>query len=121
MIEELTFQRAGRLAWTRRPEPQLQAPTDAIVRPFLAARRDGDTVPIHHPGSRLMQAGLKAGLLDPAIGHICGPVPFRGPFAIGHECVAEVVAVGSAAADSLSIGQVVVVPWAVSLRPMRRM
>jgi len=40
-------------------------------------------------------------------------VPFAGPFAIGHECVAEVVAVGDAV-SGLAVGDRVVVPWSVS-------
>lgn len=56
-----------------------------------------------------MQAGLRAGLIDPAVGHICGPVPFHGPFAIGHEAIGEVVAVGSHV-QSLEVGDKVVVP-----------
>ncbi|MER6005717.1 alcohol dehydrogenase catalytic domain-containing protein [Nonomuraea angiospora] len=44
---------------------------------------------------------------------ICGKVPFQGPFPIGHECVAEVVAVGSGV-RRIRVGQTVVVPWAVS-------
>src|ERR1044072_4079814 len=51
--------------------------------------------------------------IDPVVRCICGRVPFRGPFAIGHECVAQVVALGDDVAG-LSVGQVVVVPWAVS-------
>src|SRR6185312_10558549 len=47
------------------------------------------------------------------VASICGPVPFRGPFAIGHECVGQVVSKGDDVTN-LSIGQVVVVPWAVS-------
>ncbi|WP_319019077.1 alcohol dehydrogenase catalytic domain-containing protein [Microbispora sitophila] len=44
---------------------------------------------------------------------MCGKVPFRGPFPIGHECVAEVVAVGSGV-RRIRVGQDVIVPWAVS-------
>jgi threonine dehydrogenase-like Zn-dependent dehydrogenase len=40
-------------------------------------------------------------------------VPFQGPFAIGHECVAEIVALGTGV-ERLHVGQRVVVPWAVS-------
>ena len=40
-------------------------------------------------------------------------MPFRGPFGIGHECVGQVIAKGDEVTN-LSIGQVVVVPWAVS-------
>jgi alcohol dehydrogenase len=64
-------------------------------------------------GSRAMQAGLKAGLIDPAVGHICGRVPFHGPFAIGHEAITEVVAVGPGV-ERLKVGARAVVPWSVS-------
>jgi alcohol dehydrogenase len=60
-----------------------------------------------------MQLGLRIGAIDPVVASICGPVPFRGPFAIGHECVGQVVRKGDGVTN-LSIGQVVVVPWAVS-------
>jgi alcohol dehydrogenase len=112
-MRELQFRRAGRLAWADRPEPDLVDATDAIVRPFLAGRCDGDTLPLHRPVSRAMQLGIALGAIDPVVGCICGRVPFRGPFAIGHECVAQVVALGSDV-QGLQVGQRVVVPWAVS-------
>jgi alcohol dehydrogenase len=56
-VRELAFIRSGNLAWRDRDAPILRDPGDAIVRPFIAARCDGDTVPIHRPVSRLMQAG----------------------------------------------------------------
>lgn len=112
-MRELTFVRTGRLQWFERPAPTLQANTDALVRPFVASRCDGDTLPLHRPVSRPMQAGLKLGLIDPVIGHIVGPQPFKGPFGIGHECVAQVIATGSDITN-LAVGDVVVVPWALS-------
>ncbi|QUH03508.1 alcohol dehydrogenase catalytic domain-containing protein [Saccharopolyspora erythraea] len=112
-IRELRFERAGKLSWHERAAPALQDPGDALVRPFVVGRCDGDTVPIHRPVSRAMQAGMALGLVDPVVGAICGSVPFRGPFAIGHECVAEITALGSEVAH-LRVGQRVVVPWAVS-------
>ncbi|MFG1774574.1 zinc-binding dehydrogenase [Nocardia salmonicida] len=112
-MRELQFIRTGHLEWRERPTPVLQDSRDAIVRPFVAGRCDGDTMPIHRHVSRAMQLGLRAGLIDPAVGSICGPVPFRGPFAIGHECVAEVIEVGTDI-TTLRRGDVVVVPWAVS-------
>ncbi|MEU4415990.1 zinc-dependent alcohol dehydrogenase [Nocardia salmonicida] len=112
-MRELQFIRTGHLKWRERPTPVLQDSRDAIVRPFVAGRCDGDTMPIHRHVSRAMQLGLRAGLIDPAVGSICGPVPFRGPFAIGHECVAEVIEVGTDI-TTLRRGDVVVVPWAVS-------
>jgi alcohol dehydrogenase len=110
---ELNFVRAGRLEWRDRPDPELVEPTDALVRPFVASRCDGDALPIHRPVSRAMQVGLKLGLIDPVVGSIVGPVPFRGPFGIGHECIAQVTEVGDAVTD-VEVGDVVVVPWAVS-------
>ncbi|SMD25466.1 zinc-dependent alcohol dehydrogenase [Kibdelosporangium aridum] len=112
-MRELRFLRSGRLAWYECAAPELIELGDALVRPFLAGRCDGDTVPIHRPVSRALQAGMALGLVDPVVGTICGTVPFRGPFAIGHESVAEVIALGPDV-TSLRIGQRVVVPWAVS-------
>ncbi|MBP3082689.1 alcohol dehydrogenase catalytic domain-containing protein [Mycolicibacterium fortuitum] len=112
-MRELTFVRTGHLRWIDRPAPTLQASTDALVRPFVASRCDGDTLPLHRPVSRPMQAGLKLGLLAPVIGHIAGPCPFKGPFGIGHECVAQVTATGSDITN-LAVGDIVVVPWALS-------
>jgi threonine dehydrogenase-like Zn-dependent dehydrogenase len=112
-MRELQLRRAGALAWADRPEPELVERTDAIVRPFLAGRCDGDTVPLHRPVSRAMQLGVAVRAIDPVVKCICGRVPFRGPFAIGHECVAQIVALGDDVAG-LGVGQTVVVPWAVS-------
>jgi threonine dehydrogenase-like Zn-dependent dehydrogenase len=121
-VRELVLIRSGRLAWRDRDAPILEGPGDAIVRPFIAARCDGDTVPIHRSVSRLLQAGIAVRAIDPMVGCICGRVPFKGPFAIGHECVAQVLAVGSGVRH-VRVGQTVVVPWAVSCgtcEPCRR-
>jgi alcohol dehydrogenase len=112
-MRELRFERSGRLAWHERDRPALVEPGDAIVRPFVAGRCDGDTLPIHRPVSRALQAGIALRLVDPVVGSICGRVPFRGPFAIGHECAAEITAVGTGVTQ-LRAGQRVIVPWAVS-------
>jgi threonine dehydrogenase-like Zn-dependent dehydrogenase len=111
-MRELTFIRTGRLEWREREPPTLRGPGDAIVRPFVAGRCDGDALPIHRHVSRAIQIGMHTGLIDPIVATICGRVPFQGPFGIGHECVAQVIAVGDDV--SLRPGQVVVVPWAVS-------
>jgi threonine dehydrogenase-like Zn-dependent dehydrogenase len=113
MSRELHYQRAGRLAWAERPDPELVESTDALVRPFVAGRCDGDTLPLHRRVSRALQLGIAIRAIDPVVACICGRVPFRGPFAIGHEGVAQVVAVG-ADVSGLAVGQAVVVPWAVS-------
>jgi alcohol dehydrogenase len=112
-MRELNLIRSGRLEWRDRPDPVLVDGTDALVRPFVASRCDGDVLPIHRPVSRAMQAGLKVGLIDPVVSSIVGAVPFQGPFGIGHECVAQVTAIGHEVVD-IKVGDVVVVPWAVS-------
>jgi threonine dehydrogenase-like Zn-dependent dehydrogenase len=110
---ELQFIRSGQLEWRDKPTPVLQEPRDALVRPFVASRCDGDTLPIHRPVSRALQVGLHVGLIDPVVASICGPIPFQGPFGIGHECVGQVTALGDDV-TGLTVGDVVVVPWAVS-------
>ncbi|WP_214110108.1 zinc-dependent alcohol dehydrogenase [Acrocarpospora catenulata] len=112
-MRELTFVRTGRLEWRDRPDPVLVDPTDVLVRPFVAARCDGDTLPLHRPVSRPMWLGLKVGAIDPVVASIVGSVPFQGPFGIGHECVAQVTALGGDV-TSFTVGDIVVVPWAIS-------
>jgi alcohol dehydrogenase len=112
-VRELLFRRSGVLEWGERPAPALREGTDAIVRPFLAGRCDGDTLPIHRPVSRAMQVGIALGAVDPVVGSICGRIPFRGPFGIGHECVAEVLETGPDV-RGVRPGDRVIVPWAVS-------
>ncbi|WP_331456360.1 zinc-dependent alcohol dehydrogenase [Tsukamurella conjunctivitidis] len=60
-----------------------------------------------------MQLGLTLGGIDPIVRHIAGSPPFHGPFGIGHECVAQITAVGEEVSD-LEVGDIVVVPWAIS-------
>ena len=56
-----------------------------------------------------MQAGIKAGPIDPVVASITGPVPIRGLFGIGHECIAQVTAVGEGV-SGIPVGDIVVVP-----------
>jgi threonine dehydrogenase-like Zn-dependent dehydrogenase len=93
-LRELRLIRSGRLAWHEREPPLIVEPTDALVRPFVGGRCDGDRLPIHRPASRALQVGIATRVIDPIVGCICGRIPFKGPIAIGHECVAEVIAVG---------------------------
>ena len=85
-MRRLEFVRRGELRWAEAPEARVQDAGDAVVRPIASTTCD----------------------LDRAI--ITGATPFAGPFAIGHECVAEVVDVGDDA-GTLRRGQHVVVPW----------
>ncbi|MFO6448030.1 zinc-dependent alcohol dehydrogenase [Erythrobacter sp. NE805] len=83
------FLAPGQLEWRERAEPRISSPKDALVRPIAATTCDLDRLIIR------------------------GETPFRGPFAIGHECVAEVVAVGEAV-TGFRAGDRVVVNWHIS-------
>jgi len=68
-MRQLAFLEAGRVAWQEASEPRLSDPAGALVRPLAVARCDLDQ-PIAVMGF------------------------FPGPFVVGHETVAEVIAVG---------------------------
>jgi threonine dehydrogenase-like Zn-dependent dehydrogenase len=84
-MQQLTFVARGRVEFREVAEPALDSEEGAIVRPIASTTCD----------------------LDRAI--IAGRTPFEGPFAIGHECVAEVVEAGSH--SGVEPGVSVVVPW----------
>lgn len=88
-MRQLTCVAAGKLEWQEVPEPRIAADGEAIVRPLAVARCDID---------RLLGAGL---------------FPLRGPFAVGHECVGEITALGDGV-RGLAVGQRVVVSFQVS-------
>jgi len=88
-MRQLTCIEAGRVEWQEVPEPQLGGDGEALVRPIAVARCDID---------RFLTAGL---------------FPLRGPFALGHECVAEITALGDAV-RGLEVGQRVLVSFQVS-------
>lgn len=114
-MRELNLIKPGHVGWVERPDPVLADPGDALVRPFVASRCDGDALPLHLHGlkHRAMQAAMMSGAIDPAVADIIGKDPFAGPFGIGHEAIAQVTAVGETVTD-MRVGDIVVVPWAVS-------
>jgi alcohol dehydrogenase len=79
----------GRLAWRAVAVPAAPGPHGAVVRPIAVATCD----------------------LDRAL--VLGKTPFPRPLCLGHECVAEVVAVGDQVSRVLP-GQRVVVPFQIS-------
>jgi Alcohol dehydrogenase GroES-like domain len=85
-MRELTYIAPKKLEWRERPDPTLQSRFDAVVKPVAATTCD----------------------VDKAI--ILGRSPVSPPFAIGHECVAEVVDLGDGVTH-LEPGDLVVVPW----------
>ncbi|WP_167746288.1 alcohol dehydrogenase catalytic domain-containing protein [Streptomyces melanosporofaciens] len=88
-MRTLTFIAKGRLIWSDVPTPTIKHAHEAIVAPVAATTCD----------------------LDRAM--IAGHTPFEGPFALGHECVARVVELGSDV-TGLAVGDLVSVPWHVS-------
>src|SRR5262249_18836879 len=87
-MRQLTFIKPGTLEWHGAPAPALQSDRDAIVRPLAVARC----------------------VLDLYIAN--GFVTYPGPFAFGHETIAEVVDAGALA--GISPASKVVVPFQLS-------
>jgi alcohol dehydrogenase len=87
-MQQLTFLAAGEVEWRDVPEPSLEGDGQAIVRPVTVATCDLDTVLLH------------------------GGAPYKGPFALGHEGVAEVVDVGDRV-DGLVPGQLASVSFQI--------
>jgi threonine dehydrogenase-like Zn-dependent dehydrogenase len=97
-MRQLTYTAPNELEWRDAPEPELGSDGAALARPLAVATCDLDA---------LIIGGLS---------------PFPPPFALGHECVAEVVDVGDAV-TSLRPGQLVSVPFQISCgecEPCRR-
>jgi threonine dehydrogenase-like Zn-dependent dehydrogenase len=88
-MRQLTFEESGRYAWREVPEPILTAPEQALVRPLLVACCDLDVA-------------------------VCGGrLPLPPGYAVGHEGLAEVVAVGDDV-SGVQVGDRVVVPFQIS-------
>ncbi len=83
------FEDAGRYVWRDAPEPTISSPEQALVRPLAVACCDLDV-------------GVARGVLPIPPGH-----------AVGHEGIAEVVAVGDAVRD-VRVGDRVIVPFQIS-------
>ncbi len=88
-MQQLTYTGPDALEWREAPAPRLSSDAAALVRPLAVATCD----------------------LDALI--IAGSSPFPPPFAIGHECVAEVLDVGDSV-GSFERGQLVSVPFQIS-------
>lgn len=112
-MKQLTYVKKNTLQWWDVQEPELKSPQDVIVRPIAAARCDGDKVFLFHNITRPIQAGLALHFLDPVTKKLLGKSPYKGPIAVGHECVGEVASCG----DEVTLfkrGDKVIVPWSIS-------
>ncbi len=88
-MQQLTCVEAGKLEWREVSAPRIEGDGEALIRPIAVARCDIDR-------------SLTSGAL-----------PLRGPFALGHECVGELLALGDGV-RGLSLGQRAVVSFQVS-------
>jgi threonine dehydrogenase-like Zn-dependent dehydrogenase len=88
-MRQLVYLEPGRLAWQEADAPQIEGPREALVRPLTVAACD----------------------LDVAV--VRGRAPLPGPFAFGHEGIAEVVTTGEAV-TAVAPGDRVVVPAQIS-------
>jgi threonine dehydrogenase-like Zn-dependent dehydrogenase len=88
-VEQLVLVEPGRAQWTDVPEPTLTGDVDALVRPIAVATCDLDT-------------WINAGRF---------PLPL--PYALGHEFVAVVLAVGTEV-STVAPGDVVAVPFQIN-------
>ena len=88
-MEHLCYEEPGTYVWREAPDPQLTDPRQAIVRPLAVACCD----------------------LDVAVAQ--GRLPMPPGHAVGHEGVAEVVAVGDEV-HKIRVGDRVVVPFQIS-------
>src|SRR4051812_18604715 len=88
-MRQLNYIKTRTLEWHDVPDPKLPSDTAAIVRPYAASTCDFDGVVIQ------------------------GQVPLRGPVAVGHEGVGEVVEIGDAV-GKVKPGDQVIIPWKIS-------
>ncbi len=113
MIKELTLIKKNKLEWREKEAPKIQHPKEAIIRPFVASRCDGDSIFLFHNFSKAIRLGVNIHFLDKKVLDVFGKNPFAGPFCVGHECIGEVVETGDDV-HQFRKGQVVIVPWAIS-------
>ena len=112
-MKELYYISKNKLEWRETPDPILKSSKEAIVRPIVAGRCDGDMVFLAHNYTFPIKMGVALHYLDPVLTSVLGSNPFKGPFAVGHECVAEIVSIGDEV-KQFHAGQKVIIPWAVS-------
>jgi alcohol dehydrogenase len=88
-MRQLTFMDAGRLEWLDVPEPRLESPLQALVRPVMASVCDYDYFLVR------------------------GASTLPGPIALGHECIARVLSVGEEV-RAVRPGDLAIVPYHIS-------
>src|SRR5271167_1604210 len=88
-MQQLTLDTKRTIAWREVSDPTLESDRDALIRPLAVTRCDID------------------------FPYASGLLPAPRAFALGHECIGEIVALGDAV-KSLGLGQRVIVPFQIS-------
>ncbi len=112
-MRQLTVVGRNALEWREVPEPELRTQDAVLVRPFAVARCDIDLGLIRGSAARGFRWGKLLRQLDPDVPHLFGSAPYRVPFPLGHECVAEVIACGENV-RGFRRGDRVIVPFQIS-------
>lgn len=111
-MKQLFFVKKGKLEWRDAVFPQLTHAHEALVRPFAVAKCDLDDVYLFDHIVPKLRIGTFFGIVDPLFNQYFGKM-ISGPFAFGHECVAEVLEVGDQVTH-IAVGDVVSVPFQLS-------
>ena len=111
-MQQLYFIKKAKLEWREVARPEISNEQQAIVRPFAVAKCDLDDAYLFNNIALKLKIGNMLGLVDPYYKSTFGNL-LKGPFAFGHECVAEVVEIGEGVLN-FKIGDVVSVPFQIS-------
>lgn len=111
-MQQLYFIKKGKLEWREVARPEISHALQAIVRPFSVAKCDLDDAFLFNNIELKLKIGRALGLIDPHYKSIFGNL-LKGPFAFGHECVAEVLEIGESV-KHIKVGDVVSVPFQIS-------
>ena len=112
-MKQLTYIKTRSLQWEDVSEPKIASDNEALVRPFLVARCDLDAAFLQNNLYRRYMAGKFLGLVDNTIEDYMRMPFLKGPFPIGHECIAEIVELGKNV-KGFSVGQYVIIPFQIS-------
>src|SRR5688500_16305803 len=93
-MRQLQFIKKEKLEWREVADPVIENAFEALVRPFAVAKCDLDDAFLFDNLPLKLKIGKTLGLVDSDFFKHFGNNFFKGPFAFGHECVAEVVETG---------------------------
>ena len=111
-MQQLYFVKKEKLEWRESKTPKISSGQEVLVRPFAVAKCDLDDAFLFNNVNLKLKIGSALGLVDPSFKSNFGDL-LKGPFPFGHECVAQVLEIGSAV-SKIKIGDIVSVPFQIS-------